>query len=534
MAKRIFALMLVLALVFSIAACKGDETSSDPTASDVAVETVTSGDSSTDDKTTSETESKDDKTESKTESKTQTSSKQNGSKVTASKVTASKIPAPPQVSNKDKVIIETGEGSVAAAGDLKIGKGKSIIKGLDFGGATYQMAITNEPQYHTTSFTNLVAAFEKQYNCKIELKEYPFFEYNQYLSNAIKGGGDDVPEICFIHGYFFINATIDGLYQDLSNYVKEGDLMNTKNPAKGGFDPAKTSYFAWNSKIYGVADYEAVYPYLMYYNKAEAEAKDFDPRALAAKGQWTWDRIYTTGRAKKFTDAGNDIYFLDYHVGGRLINLSYGAPVTIFKDGKFVSNLTSPAYTAGLKMLQKLYTGNQRVGDPKQDTSTTETYFNDLYDKKVFLSAEESAKFTKIAQIVPTKSSFDKKISNIGIVQVPLGGGNKLYPTGWITATAAPVKTDARVAMAFGLFKAEYTPARNKYQMSKEDEKYTLDLMKKGIICPVAQFSTSSDSSEDIQKEIWASARKGASIDSLLANDKRIQKCIDTATKKLK
>ena len=309
--------------------------------------------------------------------------------------------------------------------------------------------------------------------------------------------------------------------------------MNTKNPEKGGMDPAKTSYFAWNSKIYGICDYESVYPYLFYYNKAEAQSKAFDPRALSDKGQWTWDKIYTTGRAKKFTDASKDVYFLDYHVSHRVITLAYGAPITIFKDGKYQANMSTPAYTNSLKMIQKLFAGNNRIGDPKQKPGG-EPYFDDLYNKEVFLTVEESSKFTKIAQIVPTKSSFDKKISNIGIVDVPLGGGNKLYPTGWLTAVAAPIKTDGRVAVAFEMFRSEYTPARNKYQMSKEDEAYTLALMEKGIVCPVATFATSSETSEEINEEAWIQATKGASIDSIISNHDRVQKCIDTATKKLK
>ena len=51
MAKRIFALMLVLAMAFSIAACNEKETGSEPTTSSEAVQTVTSGDEATDDKT---------------------------------------------------------------------------------------------------------------------------------------------------------------------------------------------------------------------------------------------------------------------------------------------------------------------------------------------------------------------------------------------------------------------------------------------------------------------------------------------------
>ena len=49
---------------------------------------------------------------------------------------------------------------------VSIAKGTSPMeKGLNFGGKTYTMAITEEPVFTAASFKRLVAAFEKEYNC---------------------------------------------------------------------------------------------------------------------------------------------------------------------------------------------------------------------------------------------------------------------------------------------------------------------------------------------------------------------------------
>ena len=50
------------------------------------------------------------------------------------------------------------------------------------------MAITEEPQYNTASFKRTVSAFEKEYNCKVELKTLKFSTYNQQVAQAKSTG----------------------------------------------------------------------------------------------------------------------------------------------------------------------------------------------------------------------------------------------------------------------------------------------------------------------------------------------------------
>lgn len=500
MTKRIFALLLVLAMAFSIAACTPNEEESSGTSS-VASEDVSS----------------------EVESKEESSSSKNS----ASKAESNKKPTGKTINTSDRVRPTA----------FKLPSTESQMKGLDFGGKTFQIAITNEQTYHTKSFEDLLRAFEKQYNCKLKVVQYPFFEYNQKLRNAVSGGGKSVPEITFMHGNFYIDALTDNLYQDLTPYLTMDDVMKKNNHAAGGLDPEKTAYFTYNKKIYGICDYESLYPYVMYYNKLQAQAKGYDPRSQANKaGQWTWDKIYQVGSNKaKFTDPSKDTYFLDYHTAGRPITLSYGAPVVKFKNGKYTSNISSKAYKSGLDMIKKLFAGNKRVGDPKEMT-TTEGYFEGLLNKDIFLSAEESSKFVNLSQFAEKSATFNKKISNIGVVEMPLGGGNKLYPTGWLTGVTAPKSKDVdpRVAVAFALFRAKYTPARNRYQMAPADEKYVLDLIKGGFVCEPANFKSSDDSTADVQIEAWKIAIKGGDIAKATANDNRINKIIKDATKKLK
>ena len=50
------------------------------------------------------------------------------------------------------------------------------------------MAITEEPQYKTTSFKALISAFQKQYGCKIKTEQLVFNEYNKQVTQKMSSG----------------------------------------------------------------------------------------------------------------------------------------------------------------------------------------------------------------------------------------------------------------------------------------------------------------------------------------------------------
>ena len=325
MAKKLLALLLVLVFAFSLAACGEDETVD---SSKVSSTTATSSEedvseeSSQTDNASSEESQVEDKKESSEDKPT--SSVMSSNRVTG----GSTVQTPSRPGTPDR-----GKNIVAAVKGVSVKKGASLVKGLNFKGKTFTMAITGEGQYNTAAYKRCVAAFEQQYNCKITLKTLSFDKYNQQVAQA-KAAGKPY-DICYAHGSMFPACAIDNLYNDLSDSIRQEDLMDSNDPLAGGIDLNKTTYFVYNKKIYGTCNFSSCFPYVIYYNKVALAEKGYsgnaDPRKLDEKGQWTWSRILQMG--KKLTDINADKYFLSNSFSGRGVNLAFGAPFVTVNNG---------------------------------------------------------------------------------------------------------------------------------------------------------------------------------------------------------
>ena len=514
MFKKVLALVLVLLMTFALAACGGDanDVSSDSaTTSEVVAdvdETESKQDASEDKKTESEKGKETGSQKASSTGKTNTSSRDlttgNGGGATVDKTTNKNI--------------------TPAVGNIKVKEGKSLTEGLNLKGKTITMAITpEEGQYNSASFKRIIAAFEKEYNCKVKTKALAFAKYNQLISNALAAG--DSYDIAYIHGSMYPSCAIDGLYEDLTDKIRTADLMDNDHPEKGGIDLNKTSYFAsFENRIYGTCNFQSVFPYAFYYNKVKfQEAGLKDPRLLEKAGKWNWNIIQQYGR--KVTSVDDNVYFLSNAITGRGVPLCFDAPLVRVTPKKnsttnsvYIQNLTSTNYIEAYKFMAKLIAGVNPISEPLDSAhawNSSQTFMKG----NTYMWLEETSKYLDISKTVLNSAAFGKKKENIGIVTMPLGSTNKKgkYPTGWLTAVACGKGKDPRVSIAWDVFRSTYKdPIVDANAMSKSDTAYMLETLKGDIACEVGMFGTSGGQDIDAyESQIRREVAKGGDVSSL-------------------
>lgn len=560
MVKKILAMLLVAAMVFSLAACSGNTESTSSTASTVNTADVSDNSDANNVATTSKTKKKK-KKKKKTNKKNNTTSNSdaatdngNGNtgttgnnntgttstnktagtlgKVDGNKTTGTDVTQGNTNTSTEKSV------TVHAANNLNVKTGSSVAQNVNIKGKTITMALTStEGQYHTGTFKRTIKAFEKKYGCTVKTINLGFDTYNTEVAAKIRG--KQSPDIAYVHGSMFPACAIDGIYEDLLPYLRSDDLMDNNDPLAGGIDLNKTSYYVFGGKLYGTCNYSSVFPNIIYYNKKMFQDEGIsDPRKLSEKGKWTWEYIEKLG--KKYSKPSEDKYFLGASfVTGRFMNLAYGAPLVVVENGKYKQNIDSPAYIASsTKCYEYIHTlkiaANPSVGTHGYGDNTF------FVTGGSYMWEQESSKYVELVAAVRSANAFAKDKTNIGIVDEPLDGkyNKNRYPTGWLTAVACGKGKDPRVAIAWDVFRSTYKdPQKDSDDFNDTDKAFVNSLLKGDIACEVGSFSDSSTTSNAIcankvQPEIRAAGSTSA-ITSIINKYKgQVQACVDATMKK--
>ena len=436
------------------------------------------------------------KTSSKTTSSKKTSSKTTSSKTTSSKKTSSKTTSSKTISSKknpSKVTSSKNQGTAS-----------SVDGKYDFGGKTFLMGITDEEQYNTTSFKQMVKAFQKKYNLKIKTKKLVFNDYNKQVRNAMTG--KEPLDICYIHGSMFPDCVIGGkvIYEDLTAAVNKVDseVINTKR---------SKDLFSWDGKLYGVVADNSCFVHLMYYNKYKFQSAGLeDPRELYEKGQWTWDKIFEQG---KQVTKGGEVFF---GAQNEVVNL-YGENGYYLKDGKFYNNLRSPKIRKGLELMRKIYVGNDAIGST--DTGS-QSYIEGFKNGLFYIMIEEHSKYPSFAAAAAKSALCGKNKDNAGIVPIPLPAENtsKSYPTGWYTAIACGKGSDPMATVLWTDFSKAYeSPVKSKYELTG-DNLALVEKLQAGNTNPVrhGQANNSTTGTGETWTTIIGQTKNGSDISQLI------------------
>ncbi len=340
---------------------------------------------------------------------------------------------------------------------------KTMDEGLNFGGKTFTMAKRNDTAYTAASFTRLVSAFEKKYNCKIKTVELEFNTYPTLIANA-KATGSPY-DIIFCHGSMFPTLPMSGVVNDLSTYFSTADY----DTGKGGIDIAKSSYFVIDKKLYGVVGgSDAVYPMVIYYNKQLFNKSGLeDPYELYKAGKWTWSKFREQG--KKVTDAANKVYYGDNSFYSKGVVLSMGVSLMTWKNNKPVVNLENTRVIKGYQMVYDFFNKSKICSN---DFSASERV--QFSDGLAYCSVQESQKYSVYCEAAAQSPAFNRNAANVGVVPLPqdTASAKAGYPCGWYGSVMSGAgSSDPRVAVAFAKFWSTYTdPVADKYELNSEQK----------------------------------------------------------------
>ena len=340
---------------------------------------------------------------------------------------------------------------------------KTMDEGLNFGGKTFTMAKRNDTAYKAASFTRLVSAFEKKYNCKIKTVELEFNTYPTLIANA-KASGSPY-DIIFCHGSMFPTIPLSGVVNDLSTYFSTADY----DTGKGGIDIAKSSYFVIDKKLYGVVGgSDAVYPMVIYYNKQLFNKSGLeDPYELYKAGKWTWSKFREQG--KKVTDAANKVYYGDTSFFDKGVVQSLGVSLLTWKNNKTVVNLENTRVIKGYQMVYDFFNKSKICSN---DFSASERV--QFSDGLAYCSVQETQKYSVYCEAAAQSPAFNRNAANVGVVPLPqdTASAKAGYPCGWYGAIMSGAgSSDPRVAVAFAKFWSTYTdPVADKYELNSEQK----------------------------------------------------------------
>ncbi len=388
---------------------------------------------------------------------------------------------------------------------------------FDLKGKTVTMAITEEDQYNTTSFKAMISAFQTKYSCKVKTFNLKFDGYNTQVAQRMSTG--EPYDICYIHGNFFPAGPIAGCYAELDDAMKQVDTS--------ALNMEKTEKFRWNGKLYGVCDNNCAFPDIFYYNKALFNKAGLeDPRTLYNEGKWTWDKIFEQGR--EVTDASDNIYYLASFF---IITQTYGTSSITVENGKPVLNLKHPNTIKALNLIQKIYNGNDAIGQKEDGSDHTKAFI----EGRNYVYFEESSKYPGLVAKVKKSMAFNKDVKNLEIVPIPLPEENtsKAYPTGWYTSISAGNGSDPRIALTWAAFEATY---KSNFKGSNEydaDDQALLDKIMAGKTIPNRHggFFTSDSSTVYLHNPMIDKIRNGEDISKVVDEyEPQYKACIEEMT----
>ena len=421
----------------------------------------------------------------------------------------------------------TKAGSEVKADDYNLSAGSSIESRVDLKGKTLKMAVFNTANYTSSEFERKKKAFEAQYGCTVKVSSFAFGStYTQAVSNAVAAG--DPYDIAFMHGSWFNDAIASNAYQPLNKSISKDDLLTSDYK---GIDLTKSAECSWNGNLYGVCGYKSVNPVLIFYNKKMFNQAGLeDPRTLYEKGQWSWSKFIEMGL--KVTDASNNQWFGEFNFFRAEVVATYGGSPITFKDGKPTASISQKNYINGLKLIQTLGYGSNKI----IKTQGNEDQLQDFFGGKTYVYLEESDRYITIMNKISNLNAFASNGDNLGIVPLPLGGSNTSYPTGWIEVAASPNGSNPDYAVAWAKFSANYNdPVKNDITvMSSADKQLILKLLS-DILPRRCGYSDSSIAMSELEWNLCTdTANKGMDISaSVKSYEPRMQSCIDATLSNL-
>ncbi len=321
--------------------------------------------------------------------------------------------------------------------DVKISSGKSKVSTYTnkFKGKSYTSIMSTET--YSDAITNELKAFAAKYGFTLKQDKVNFETVVTTVSTSLASG--KAYDIVRIQGSWYPRIIISKLLKPLEDAISVGDCTTDKDTT--GIDFEKSSFFAWNNRLYALTTYDYSPIIYMYYNKADYKhVIGHDPMELYKQGKWTWQQLKDD--ANLAADQGRK--YGDYALVSHHWQLTNGTKLVQETNGKMTINMVNNQnYINSLRFMQGLAgfgngTGMYKPLDAIENSGGTDKYDN-LMNGKILIWPSESSRYFAVYNKVKDSTYFKQNTDNLGICPMPLGPDNKsgAYGGGYLNAFAA-------------------------------------------------------------------------------------------------
>lgn len=331
--------------------------------------------------------------------------------------------------------------------DVQPGASSSIMKSLNFKGKTLKYLTYNSN--HTDGDKKNIAAFEKKYNCKIDVSIVNYEDYLSVLSTSLAGGKPY--DIIKLHAGFFPTVAVSQLVQPLEKAISKDDLTSSSKKTGINWEATYLSC-SWNNHIYYVLDRRVGALQMLIYNKLLFSQYGLeDPLELYKKGQWTPAKIEEM--AKVVNASGGNIKFHNDAVSEELARLKYKNGANYYVD---IAEDGTVKWLGANSAVADYYAEMRRFRDlaPLAEVSSS---VEKITNGECMLDYVVAEQLNNYVNQFKTSQAFGKNLNNVGVVPMPWGEDGKYTSTG-CEGFAAARGCDPTAAVAMGIFYSMQDP----------------------------------------------------------------------------
>lgn len=229
--------------------------------------------------------------------------------------------------------------------DNFIQSGYETLDDITAAGGSYDNAETTQMQLDN------VKKVEEKWNCKIEFVNLGWDGIIESINTSVTAGTPEC-DIYLTDMQFGLAPALNGYVQKISSYAPADADVLKKQTVLSRIDVLGDDdmFFAESSEIPSGAMYMA-------YNASMIEALGLEsPEALAAKGEWTWDKFAEYAKAcTQDTDGDGNADVYGYGTAWTLSVQGFGASNNAGIATSMTEGLSSPETTEVFEFINKLY-----------------------------------------------------------------------------------------------------------------------------------------------------------------------------------
>ena len=422
--KNWLALLLAVVMVFSCAACTGNDTSSDPVDNtDSSVVDGSSDDASSDDASSDDASSDD--------ASSDDASSDDGNLLVGSNTDLSSKTSSTDSTNESSSKVEISDASSEV--DITTYSQEKMFGNI--AGTTMKLFTSDL----TENDLLVMSEFQTRYDVTVEVTNMSWAQWESSLASLVASG--NVPDVAAWTDALFLGWAYGNLAQPINKYMDMSDPIWKDNSDI-------MNLYKIGNKYYGIPleNYDL---FLIYYNATLfEEQKVTDPLTLYKQGNWTFETFLDTAKKMTIKDGETTKTYGFTTWYWQVFILAAGSRILEPKGSTYKVNLQNDAAYAGIDMIRDLYVS----GALKRSAQYT-----DIATRVVAMQSERPYHLVGQNELYDSANMEDE----LGMVPFPTTTkGGKQYAPALVTTNFIP--TGAANPMA-GVAYTYYGNARGRF-----------------------------------------------------------------------